>query len=62
MESRQSTSADSLVSLFPEAILLEPASEVINVTTAARMLTLHSQPACVHAGFPGDQRRDTEGE
>lgn len=47
MESHQGTAADTMVSLFPAAILLQHTSEVINTLTAARRLTPCWQPGTV---------------
>lgn len=47
MESHQGTAADTMVSLFPAAILLQHTSVVINTLTAARRLTPCGQPATV---------------
>lgn len=47
MESHQGTTADTTVSLFPAAILLQHTSVVINTLTAARRLTPCCQAATV---------------
>lgn len=45
MESHQGTAADTVVSLYPAAILLQHTSVVINTLTAASRLTPYCRPA-----------------